>query len=74
MSYFVQGKEYDMIMYAKFQYYNMHGFLYLSSSNLAFLEFYIMSYGEKDDLVKSSDNICSRGFIQNLLFIFLRME
>jgi hypothetical protein len=52
----------------------MHEFLYLSSSNLAFLEFYIMPYGEKGDLVKCSDNICLRGFIQNLLCIFLRME
>jgi hypothetical protein len=52
----------------------MHEFLYLSSPNLAFLEFYIMPYGEKGDLVKCSDNICLRGFIQNLLCIFLRME
>jgi hypothetical protein len=39
MSNFVQAKGNYMIMYAKFQYYNMHGFLYLISSRLIYRNF-----------------------------------
>jgi hypothetical protein len=60
-------------MYARFHIFIMNRQFQIISLSLEFLKIYTDKYGAKASLVKFIVYICSQGFQQNLVCIFLRL-